>query len=309
MITDIREFRYIVTIAEQKSITKAATQLYVTPSALSKFVQNKELEMGTALFKRIGKQFILTYAGEKCVETARQVLLLNSKLHEDLEQIVKHGKGRIRLSFHSSWSDFFFAIIYPQFLKQYPDIDLKLFEINDDESLRKMDNGELDLAIVSTTWNEHARYHCEQLRLQHMVVAANKDHPILDLAQKRSDHPYPYVTVAQLAAQPIIMRHSRQQTRTMTDAFFHENGYVPKVVLETSSRENSLRAVENGIGVTITLDDPTWPMTHKNIRYLSFDDPNTTQIYINAIYHKGAELSHIENDLLSLIKEQYKAMM
>ena len=39
---DIRDYEYIVTIAEQKSITRAAAQLFITQSALTKFLQRTE---------------------------------------------------------------------------------------------------------------------------------------------------------------------------------------------------------------------------------------------------------------------------
>ena len=305
---DVREFQYIVTIAEHKSITKAATKLYVTPSALSKFVQNKEQEMGVQLFKRIGKQFIPTYAGEKCVESAQQILAINAKMGNEMEQLASHGKGRIRLAFHSSWSDFFFMIIYPQFLKKYPGVDLKLYEVNNDQMLQIMDNGELDIAIVSATWKEHSRYRCESLRTQQIVVAVSDNHPLLEKAVKKPGYTYPYIEAAQLALYPIIMRHSYQQTWAMMNILFHEHGFEPQVVLETSSRENALRAVEYGVGLTITLDDPTWLLTHKNIRYLSFDNPDRTPVYINAIYNRGASLSSVEDDLLALIKNHYRVM-
>ena len=305
---DVREFQYIVTIAEHKSITKAATKLYVTPSALSKFVQNKEHEMGVLLFKRIGKQFIPTYAGEKCVEAAQQILAINTKLAGEMEQLASHGKGRIRLAFHSSWSDFFFMIIYPQFLKKYPDVDLKLYEVNNDQMLQIMDNGELDIAIVSATWKQHSRYRCEPLRTQQIVVAVSDNHPLLEKAVEKPGYTYPYIEAAQLALYPIIMRHSYQQTWAMMNNLFHGHGFEPRVVLETSSRENALRAVEHGVGLTITLDDPTWLLTHKNIRYLSFDNPDPAPVYINAIYSRGASLSSMEDDLLTLIKNHYRVM-
>ena len=43
---DIRDYEYIVTIAEQKSITRAAAQLFITQSALTKFLQRTERSLG-----------------------------------------------------------------------------------------------------------------------------------------------------------------------------------------------------------------------------------------------------------------------
>ena len=64
---DIRDYEYIVTIAEQKSITRAAAQLFITQSALTKFLQRTERSLGVALFLKKGNQFLLTEAGQKYV--------------------------------------------------------------------------------------------------------------------------------------------------------------------------------------------------------------------------------------------------
>ena len=59
-----KNVQYILEVAKCGGITKAANNLYITPSALSKFVQAREEELNVQLFHRIGKRFVLTAAGE-----------------------------------------------------------------------------------------------------------------------------------------------------------------------------------------------------------------------------------------------------
>ena len=303
---DVREFRYLVAVAENGTISKAANQLYITPSALSKYIHNKEQELGIALFDRVGKQFIPTYAGEVCIKIAEQVIALNQTMDSEIEKAIKGENGRIRLAFHSSWSDFFFAVVYPQFRKNHPNIDLKLFEIAGKDALKKVDNGEVDLAIVLTTWISHARYECDNLQIQQMVIAVHKDDVIRENAVEKDGYPYPYIDIKYLKEQPVIMRHLWQQTFRLVMDLFHLNGMEPQIILETSSRENALKAVENGVGVTFTLDDPAWLHAHPNIRYLSYDTSNDSKVYVNAIYNKGVTLSESGQDLLRIIQNHYK---
>ena len=82
---DIRDYEYIVTIAEQKSITRAAAQLFITQSALTKFLQRTERSLGVALFLKKGNQFLLTEAGQKYVETGRVIMQLDRQLSNQLE--------------------------------------------------------------------------------------------------------------------------------------------------------------------------------------------------------------------------------
>ena len=54
---DIRDYEYIVAIAEKGGISKAADHLFITQSALTKFLQRTEQKLGMELFVRKGKQF------------------------------------------------------------------------------------------------------------------------------------------------------------------------------------------------------------------------------------------------------------
>lgn len=94
---DVRDYEYIVAIAEQGSITRAAAQLFITQSALTKFLQRTERELGIALFQRNGNQFLLTEAGRQYVETGRAIMYLDRQLSEKLSQELLVEKSRIRL--------------------------------------------------------------------------------------------------------------------------------------------------------------------------------------------------------------------
>ena len=301
---DIKEFEYLIMLANTGSVTKAANELFITQSALSKFVRNKETEMGTALFSRVGKRFVPTYAGEKCIEAARKILSINEALDDDINNIVKKGKGRIRLAFHSSWSNFFFMVIYPLFQKSYPLMDLQIFEHNSYKALEMMDRGEVDMAIVTTSWKTHSKFVCHTLRTQRFVLALKDDHPLLEKTQNNPNYPYPFIDLHELHDIPLILRHVSQRTRSYTTELLRSADIRPRVTLETQSRENALRAAAHGVGVTFTLDDPTLPLTHKNIRFVSFHNPNPDS-FINIICNKGIAFTNAENDLIKFITEQY----
>lgn len=52
-----KNIQYILEVARCGGITKAANKLYITPSALSRFVQARENELNVLLFHRVGKRF------------------------------------------------------------------------------------------------------------------------------------------------------------------------------------------------------------------------------------------------------------
>ena len=67
-----RNVEYILEVARCGGITRAAENLFITPSALSKYVIALEDQLQVKLFHRIGKSFVPTKAGEyyirRCME-------------------------------------------------------------------------------------------------------------------------------------------------------------------------------------------------------------------------------------------------
>ena len=69
---NLKEQQYVCTLARCQSLSRAAEELFISPSALSVYISNLEKQLGIQLFDRIGKQFTLTYAGELYVEQAKK---------------------------------------------------------------------------------------------------------------------------------------------------------------------------------------------------------------------------------------------
>ena len=82
-IMDLREQKYVCALAECGNLTRAAEKLYISQPALSIYINNLENSLGVKLFERIGKRFVLTYAGERYVEAAQKMLDLKEHLDKE----------------------------------------------------------------------------------------------------------------------------------------------------------------------------------------------------------------------------------
>ncbi|GAA4932805.1 DNA-binding transcriptional LysR family regulator [Actinomycetospora succinea] len=71
---DIRELRYVVTLAEERHFRKAAERHYIAPQAFGRHVRALEKEIGARLFDRTSRRVDVTPAGARLVERAREVL-------------------------------------------------------------------------------------------------------------------------------------------------------------------------------------------------------------------------------------------
>ena len=88
---DRREIEYVIVIAQEKTLSKAADRLFVSQPALSRFLLKLEDELGLPLFERRKRQLIPTYAGELYLATARSILQLQQKLEKELADLKRQN--------------------------------------------------------------------------------------------------------------------------------------------------------------------------------------------------------------------------
>lgn len=119
----IRVFQRIV---DTRSFTKAAAQLGMPRSTLSKALKDLEAHLGTQLVQRTTRTVALTMEG---AEYYRRVVNVVDQL-EDADQALRsmgaQAKGRLRIDVHSSLANFVLIPALSDFKQRYPDIQLAL---------------------------------------------------------------------------------------------------------------------------------------------------------------------------------------
>ena len=90
---NLKEIEYIVKIAEERNVTRAAKKLFLTPSALNQQLLHLEREIGTPLFFRSRTGWSPTEAGEVYLSAAREMLRLKRETYHRLQDITDAKKA------------------------------------------------------------------------------------------------------------------------------------------------------------------------------------------------------------------------
>ena len=61
---EIKDADYVLAIARNRNISKAAKELYISQPSLSRYLSNLEARLGTVLFERQNNDIVPTSAGE-----------------------------------------------------------------------------------------------------------------------------------------------------------------------------------------------------------------------------------------------------
>ncbi len=115
-----------IKVADHASVSRAALELGVGKSVVSKRVAQLEQSIGATLFARSTRRIALTPAGEAYAEFARRALAEMGAGEERLRALQSDLTGRIRLSATVSWGQRVLAGKLPEFLRLHPAIEVEL---------------------------------------------------------------------------------------------------------------------------------------------------------------------------------------
>lgn len=134
-------------VAKQKTFFAAATQLNVTPSAISHSIAGLEKELGFSLFIRSRTGVRLTPDGQKVLPIIQGILNAEAKLAEEAARINGLNEGRIRIGAFSSVCINWLPDIIRGFKKMYPNIELSVTQGNFNEVAEQVRLGTLDIGF------------------------------------------------------------------------------------------------------------------------------------------------------------------
>jgi DNA-binding transcriptional LysR family regulator len=136
--------RAFVRAAELQSFSKAAREMTVKTSTISRYVSDLEKDLGIALFNRSTRGLVLTEGGRVFRERAFLALEALDDARQATSSLNSTPQGLLRVTMPSAFGRRHIVPHLPAFMTRYPDIDLDL--VLTGETLNLIDAG-IDLAI------------------------------------------------------------------------------------------------------------------------------------------------------------------
>ncbi len=234
---NIKHAQYMLTILQEGGITNAARKLYVSQPSLSQMVKLVENNLGAPIFNRTKDPLTLTYAGQRYMEAARQVLAINENLKKEIEEINHEDHGKFRLGIPVQRGMQILPHALPVFFEKYPHVDIELTEYGSTETEKLLLDGKVDIACMTTI----PRYEELQYTLienEELVLLANKD---TDLAH-RIPNGTP-ISILEAKNECFISNKPGHSIRAIQDILFASNNISPKLLLESASIEVEKKVV------------------------------------------------------------------
>ena len=175
---NLKHLSYFVDISKRESFTKAADDIYVSQSALSKSVKSLEQELNVTLIDRTSKSFNLTEEGKILFSEGEKLLqYIDESQNEIIEKICK-SRRRLRIGVPPVASTVYFSHLLYRFMKKYPDIDLKMSEVGANIVQTQVNSGSIDFGIVVMPMLNTENYNVIPAMTADNALIVNKDHPL-----------------------------------------------------------------------------------------------------------------------------------
>ncbi|MFE2756370.1 LysR family transcriptional regulator [Actinosynnema sp. NPDC059335] len=144
---DIRSLRYFLAVADTLNFTRAAKQLHINPSPLSRAIQQLEAEIGGSLFTRDTRKVELTVLGMALIPRAERAVAEVDSLTHDMQRRAR-GRADISLGFRSVPHDVLRSVTEATSAAGTDLIEVQLRPLLPRTQIRAVLAGDLDLAIV-----------------------------------------------------------------------------------------------------------------------------------------------------------------
>jgi len=145
---ELYSLQVFLTVATEKSFSRAAEKLLRTQPAVSLALQRLEQELGEKLIDRSGKDLILTDAGRTVIEYARRFQSLQQELENSLAELRDNSAGRLTIGANESTTLYLLRHI-ERYRELYPKIKVQVRRSLSSKVPNELLDGNLELGVIS----------------------------------------------------------------------------------------------------------------------------------------------------------------
>ncbi len=237
------QLRYVLTIAEKKSITRAAQRLYLTQPSLSLSLKALEEELGTPLFTRGPDGLEPTYAGSLFCAWAAETDISFGRLNDKLSDIASGRRQLLRLGVSPHRGNLLLPTILSAFYRQFPSCEVHTVELSTTLLRLQLDAKQLDF-IVDVPSPDTVTY-CNELLLNEPILLA-VPRSFLPRIQPQGGA----LELNALSGEPFILLPPEQMLGGICQKMCEQAGFLPDLRLQCSSVERALSLAAQQLGIT-----------------------------------------------------------
>ncbi len=295
MSIDLKQLKYFLAVAEEKSFSRAAERLHISQPPLSQQIMKLEAELGVKLFARTTRSFELTVAGRALMNEAAELLAKMRMTIDTVRQIDRGEVGRLRVGIVGSamWGPI--PSLLEEFQGKYPRVTWTIHELGPTVQYEALRAKQIDVGFWREPRLDETDLKNDSLRQElcfreNVCVAVNEHHP---LAKKDA------IELTDIADEPMLTLALDKSAfpRYLLQCCVNA-GFEPAIFQEANEPQTLLAMVGAGLGVTLMPETTSrigWPgvvflpirtnppSANLYITYTTTDDAPVVRAFLNIL--------------------------
>ena len=233
-------YKIFYTVANKKSITKAAEELFISQPAVSKAIKNLENNLGGKLFNRTKKGVVLTEEGKEFYNYIKIALEYINNAENRFNDLINLESGTIKIGVSVTLTKYFLTPFLEEFHNLYPSINIQIDTNITKILFDKLKNGLIDLVILNLPYNKINEIKIIKCKNVQDIFCASKKYESLKNKE---------LSLNELNNYPLILQSKNSNTRNFLDNFTKENNMKLKPSMELASYSLVTEFTKIGLGI------------------------------------------------------------
>jgi DNA-binding transcriptional LysR family regulator len=294
---DFRQLETFCRVAELKSFSKAANDLYLTQPTVSGHVLALEKSLQLRLFDRMGRETRLTKAGKVFLEYALRILSYRKEALSAISEFSQGIRGELLLGASTIPGEYVLPQLIAGFRRDYPQVLFSLKMGDTREVVQFVLQGEVELGLVGAKLKRD-QLHYDFFVEDELVVIGSPEFASLRGAK---------IDVEEAFREPWILREEGSGTQIAVEKVFNKKGKSLRQ-LNRVAEMGSTSAVKQGVKAGLGLAFVSRKAVYEELTAGSLDrieitglDPISRPIY--TVFHSGRTLSPVGSRFLRFLKK------
>ncbi|WP_386688471.1 DNA-binding transcriptional regulator OxyR [Lonepinella sp. MS14437] len=296
---NIRDLEYLVALAEYKHFRRAADACHVSQPTLSGQIRKLEDELGIILLERTSRKVLFTQSGLLLVDQAKTVLRDVKLLKEMASNQCRDMTGPLHIGVIPTVGPYLLPHIMPVLTREFPELELFLYEQQTSRLIDQLETGNLDCAIVASV-EETQPFIEVPVFTEKMLIAVPDQHSWANEQQ---------ISLAALNNKEILMLDDGHCLREQALGYCFSAGAKENSHFQATSLETLRNMVAANVGITLMPQLAVHnEKERQGVKYIPCIDPEPKRSII-LIYRPGSPLRQRYERIAQMIKNTIQPIL
>jgi DNA-binding transcriptional LysR family regulator len=236
----LQDLNVFVTVANERSFSKAAKKLHRTQPAVSQAIHRIEEDLGDRLFDRSSRNGALTEAGVLLREHAVRLLRMAAEAEAAVRELQQVRRGRVLIGANEAAVHSVLPMVQ-RFAQAHPTAQVEVRRVSSRQMSTELLQRTLDFGVLTFQPPEKGLQSIS-MGNDELVMLAHPDHPLA--SRKR-------VTIEEVGREVVIAHNDPSPTRERVLRLYERRHAPINIQIALPSLDGIKRAVEMGLGVAV----------------------------------------------------------